>query len=108
MKIITTEPEQLRVIYFNEFVDYMKEKSPPPHWSTGLFGVSVTHENDSHYILMPNNGQVDFRRGQVLCVRNDFSMFTLTESDISHQTLYQKYSFDFKKEKPLLDYLNNK
>ncbi len=103
MKILRTKPEKLKIIEFDEFVDYVVKKSSHPHWSTYLLGVSITHENDSHYILMPENGQVDFRKGQVLCVREDFSMFTTPNSDIMHQTGRLTFTFEIKES--LLEYL---
>lgn len=99
MKSVTVKkPQKLKVVSFNEFVEYVKKNSREPHWHTYLYGVSITHENDSHYILMPENGQVDFRRGQLLCIREDFSMFIITETDFKHQLkmLMLNYEMDTK------------
>lgn len=60
------KPIEIEYITFDEFVQYAKENTSPPHWSIPYKGVNITHENDERYLIPTLEGIYDFTPNDVL------------------------------------------
>lgn len=54
------KPVVIEAITFDEFVQYAKDNTNPPHWHIPYQGVNITHENDKKYLIPTLEGIMDF------------------------------------------------
>jgi len=64
----TKKPVEIEAFTFEEFVEYAKENTPEPHWSIDFRGHSITHENDSLYLIPTLEGVHNFTPEDMLIV----------------------------------------
>lgn len=60
------KPVVVDVMTFDEFVNYAKAHSLPPHWSFDYNGCSITHEHDACYLIPTLEGVFRFTPEDVL------------------------------------------
>lgn len=75
-------PMIIDVLTFDEFVDYGKRAAESLvegiPWAFKFYGCNVTHDTDSRYLIPHKNGDVIFKKEEVLVVFNNgnFKVYT--------------------------------
>jgi hypothetical protein len=77
LKTSVIKRQSVKWITFYDFVKYMKENTPHPHWTGMFYGFPVTHENDSCYLIGYGDYQIRFNHNECLLFPESGGLLTI-------------------------------
>lgn len=77
--------QPVEYITWDNFIKHIEATTPVPHWHGTIEGIPFTHENDSRYLILAQH-HVNFNRGEVLCILDNGTAFTIPGGAIGDLT----------------------